>query len=88
MPLNSRVGMRRDNIAHLGLFGDRADVKDGGQVVELSTFLQPSLKTKNRRVLKIHHGKTAHQDVMQAIAHFPHLPTVFYLPEALGHGSS
>jgi hypothetical protein len=76
-----------DDIPHLSILGDADNAKDLGKIVLLRAFLQSFLKGKNGSVLEKHHGEAAHQDIVQAIIHFPILAGIMDLPETLSHGS-
>ena len=74
-----------DDIPHLSILWDRDDAKERGKIVSLDAFLQSFLKGKNGRILEIHHGEAAHQNIVQAMIHFPSLAGIRDLPEALSH---
>jgi len=68
----------------LTVFGYGLDTKDGFQVVGLDTVLHPLLKGKKRGVLEKHHGKSAHQAIMQNMVDFTALSVIIDLAEVLG----
>ena len=76
------------NLSHLAVLGDRMDLKDIAQVAELFSVLDPSLKLQQRRVLEKHHGKGAHQAIMQAVVDFTALSAVIEPAELHGHRGS
>ncbi len=49
----------------------------------LNAVLHTLLKGKQRGVLKKHHGKAAHQVIMEAIVDFAALSAIIDLPEML-----
>ncbi|MDO9110165.1 MAG: hypothetical protein Q7U40_05880 [Desulfatirhabdiaceae bacterium] len=75
-----------DDIAHLCILGNSGNPKDLGKIVLLRALLQSILKSQDGGILKKHHGKAAHQDIVQAMTHFALLARVLDLPEALSHG--
>jgi len=75
-----------DDLPHLAILGDGANAEDLGEIVLLGAFLQSLLKGEKRGILEKHHGEPAHEDIVQAMIHFPRLTGIMDLPEALGHG--
>jgi len=69
----------------LRFFRDRANAEDGGKVVALSMFLQSPLEAQYGRILEKHHGKAAHQDIVQAMLNLCNLAGISDLPEAFSH---
>jgi hypothetical protein len=54
----------------LRVFWYGADIKDSAKIVSLHKVLDALLEAKKRGVLKKHHGKTAHQAIMQGVVDF------------------
>jgi len=75
-----------DDIPHLSILGDGANAEDLGKIVLLGGFLQSFLKGENGGILEKHHGEAAHEDIAQAMIHFPRLAGIMDLLEALVHG--
>ena len=51
----------------------------------MSNFLQSPLEAQDGRVLEKHHGKAAHQDIVQAMVNLCNLASISDLPEAFSH---
>ena len=77
------IGGSVQDIPQLAILGNRADLKESGQVVALQTMLQSALKLKQGRVLEKHHGKGTHEAIVEAIGDLA-LPRVRDLFQALG----
>ena len=76
------------DLSHLAVFGNRMYLKNITQVAELLSVLDPSLKLQQRRILEKHHGKGAHQAIMQAVVDFTALSAVIELVELRRHRRS
>jgi len=76
------------NSSHLCVFWNRANVKYRAKVVDLRLFLQSPLEGQKRGGLKKHHGKAAHQHIVQTMADLSGLARIIDLPEVLSNGGS
>ena len=65
------------------VFWNGAYIKDGAQIVSLYTILDALLEGKKRWILKKHHGKAAHQTIMQGIVDFCVLAQIVDLVESM-----
>ena len=63
--------------------GDCIYPEHGFQIVALHLVLHATLKGENGRILKKHHGQSAHKTVVQGIVDFTCLPTVIDIVEEL-----
>ena len=65
------------------VLGNRADIKDGAQIVAMHTVLHALLECKYGGILEKHHGKTAHQAIMQQMVDFTALSVIIDPAEVL-----
>jgi len=65
-----------------------AAVKYRAKVVDLRLFMQSSLAGQKKEVLKKHHGKAAHQHIVQTMSDLSGLARIIDLPDALSDGGS
>ena len=68
---------------HLAVFRNRLDLKNVAQIAEMFFFLDASLKLQQGGVLEKHHGKSAHQAIMQTVVDLTALPVVIQFAEML-----
>lgn len=60
-----------DDIPQLGVARDLGNAEEGGEVIFVEDILKPFLELEEGRVLIEHHGKGAHQAIVDGICAFP-----------------
>lgn len=72
-----------ENLSHLRVLGNSVHMKNGLQIVDLHAILHTLLEGKKRWVLKTHHGKAAHEAVMQGVIDLSLLAAVANLVKSM-----
>lgn len=76
------------HIPHLAVLWNGGDLKEGLQVVGMGLILKTSLELQHRWFLKVHHGKTAHQHIMNSMTGLLRISAVGYTAENPGESLS
>lgn len=72
-----------EDISHLGVFRNVTDTKNGSEITLFNAVLHTLLEGEQRGVLKKHHGKTAHQTIMQGVVDFSVLAEIVDLIKSI-----